>query len=77
MTRLKACCGCRWTLQSDNVITPTEVLRAADAHANEANHTIILQGVIEKPRPGKVFQPREISRTDRDGRTFHRKVGTI
>lgn len=57
MTSLKAVCGCKWILQSNAVITPTEVLRSAQVHSTEANHTIILQGVIIRPRAKEWSQP--------------------
>jgi hypothetical protein len=65
MTRFKATCGCKWSLASDAVITPTEVVRAAQAHAEERNHSVILEGMIERPRKKEWIRPIEHERSNR------------
>jgi len=57
-TKLKAYCGCKQSLQSTDVITPTEVIRWATAHAAEFNHSLIFQGEIRVVKPRKVLQRR-------------------
>lgn len=53
-TRLKAYCGCKEFLQSNEVISATEVIRWAEAHAVEFNHSLIFQGEIRVVKPRKV-----------------------
>jgi hypothetical protein len=44
--RIKAYCGCKQFIQTDNVITPTEVIRWAEAHAYDNRHTVMIQGEV-------------------------------
>jgi hypothetical protein len=62
MTKLKAVCGCKYILESNAVITPTEVIRDAEAHAELHNHAIILQGFIDRPRGKEWKRPIEHTR---------------
>jgi hypothetical protein len=43
-------CGCQEQLHTDEVITPTEVVRWAQAHAEETGHTLVLLGEVRTPK---------------------------
>ena len=59
-TKLSAVCGCGKTLHSCGEISPTEVVRWAEAHASEANHTVLFQGEVRVDKQKFAYRRKEI-----------------
>jgi hypothetical protein len=62
-TKLSAVCGCGATLHSCGEIPPGEVVRWAEAHAAERQHTVLFQGEVRVDKQKFAYRRKEIATT--------------